>query len=860
MATDPLGVARERNMQSISGNRFTVGTIDDAFAYAGVYLVRTGGAPPYQAVDIRLTSCSPLGARSLSSYLPKTRVLLYFDPMIDKCPIIIGALPRSSASVNLLLPTSIVPRSGAGFVYDPVHHNILTDPRTAFGDYSGGRASDTIPGDWGAFNDMGVGFVAGRLMALMKASDGAQIQAFWGDDLIRVVGYNYELYNALTDDRRLNDEGECNGIEHEAAYAWESMGSREKGTSPVRTEEGLLEFGSEYTPYEPNEDDQVMWPRRVTLKGYLGDLRRMFLCAPNYDAYPINTMSSSVTYRGLAECLQSSDGTLVTRSAKALIFEKYSIIPVPKELKSPEDPTGDTRRTDSEFAGEKADVPDFEWGDEDNPGLRAAQMYDYIAWVMGKYSTDGLVKHGKDWYYPEESEVDAPVDRTTYDKSLDVLKTKFSLELPGFVELKVDHRKGRDKVKYYKSRSAVSMLDDGSVIIEDGYGSQIIMSGGNIRITCPGDVMLQPGRSMITMAPFDAVIRAGNSVDVSAANKDVRIKAECNCMIMGGNDSSSHGGVLIESRANTKLKDADLKEDGERTKMRGIVLKAPKSNMYSYSMNTYIGATEQVTMDVPNGIVYMAANEFNAKLLGVNILSSLPNSSELLSLTPSKTVISTALDIGGNVRIADAGGGENLMVGGSVIVHGGMRIGSGIENNGAYSSKSTEIAEMKRDADLGTKPQTVADEIEDAVGGAENRIQITEAVVRTNVDSPVKLESKIAFSYRDTELDLKLDEDSFVIFESRWQQLLRAGGTYGSGNKWTEPGVKSAISSEPSLPYPGRDGWVNWSAYGKIDLNNFNMAEGYANARTDTGQKSPGESPSKVSLEEGYKVIKKSGD
>jgi hypothetical protein len=860
-----MDVARERDIQSISGNRFAIGMIDDAFAYAGVYLVRTGGAPPYQAVDIRLTSCSPLGARSLASYLPKTRVLLYFDPMMDKCPIILGAVPRSSSSVNLLLPTSIVPRSGAGFVYDPAHHNIMVDPRTAFGDYSGGRASDTIPGDWGMLNDMGVGFVAGRLMALLKASDGAQIQAFWGDDLLRVVGYNYELYNALTDDRRLNDESECNGIEQEAVYAWESMGSLEKETSPVREEEGKLEYGSEFTPYEPASDDQIMWPRRIQLKGYLGDLRRTFICAPNYDEQPHNRMVAWTNYRGLAECLQSSDGTLVTRSAKALIIEKYSIIPVPKELKSPEDPTGDTKRTGSKFAGEDADVPDFEWGDASDPSLRAAQMYDYTAWVMGKYSTDGLVKHEKDWYYPDESEIDKPVDRATYDKSLDVLKTKFALELPSYMELKVDHRTGHDKVKYYKSRSALSMLDDGSVIIEDGYGSQIIMSGGNIRITCPGDVMMQPGRSMITMAPFDAVIRAGNSVDVSAAKKDVRIKAECNCMIMGGNDDSAYGGVLIESRANGKITAADLEEDGERTRLRGISLKAENSNIYGYSREMYLGAQTQLSLDVLNGVVYMAASGVNTNLLGgsFNVLSSGANTdsnNQLLSLQAGKAVISAALDIGGQVRIADAGQGDSLTVGGQVIVHGAILVGNGVMSNGAFQSRVYPlVGPMRRDVELGTKPQEIAQDIEENVNGVTEIMTKQDDELRTEDDSPVKLKDKLSFSYRDTELDLKLDEDSFIIFESRLQQMIRASGIYGSGDTWDEPEVKSAIGGK-GLPYPGHTGWVSWPAYGEVDLNNFNLADGYANARKDDGQKSQGNVPTKATLENGYIVIKKSGD
>lgn len=786
------------------------------------------------------------------------------DPLIHKLPIIMGALAPATSNVNLVLPSSIVARSGAGFVYDPVHHNVMRDPGTAFSDYSAGQPSDVVGGDWGAVNDMGVGVIVGRLMALLKASDGAQIQAFWGDDLIRLIAYNYEFFNALTDDRRLNDEGECNGIEQDAQYSWESFGARDKATDPTRIEQGGLEYGIEYTPIEPKVNDQIMWPRRMELKGYLGDLRRMFLCAPDYEANAVNQMKYNTKYRGLAEVLYSSDGAIVTRSAKALISEKYSIIAVPKEKIAPEDPLGDTKRTGSKFAGEDADIPDFKWGDE-SAGIRAAQLYDYTAWLMGKYSTDGLVKHEKDWYYPEESEIDKPVNKTIYDKSLDLLKTKFSLEFPNFIDLKIDHRKGRDKVRYYKSRSAISQLDDGSIVIEDGYGSQIIMGGGNIRLTCPGDVFLQPGRSMIAMAPFDAVIRAGNSVDVSASKKDVRIKAERNCMVMGGNDRSLYGGVLIESRANSKVTASDLAEDGERTKLRGITLKAENSNIYNYSREMYLGATAQLALD-SLGIIYMSGFEIDANLSdfgSFNVLESVGSSGEtkqLLTLQPGKAVVSTALDIGGQVRIADAGQGDSLTVGGQVIVHGQILVENGIMSNGAYQSTSSAVAQMKRKVDLGTKPQEIAQEIKDNVSNVSANLVETDNKVRVEDDSPVKLKDKLGFSFRDTIKDLKLDEDTFILYEGRWQQMLDAGGS-GSGQVWDdESEVKSPISAVGSLPYPGYEGWTNWMAYGKVALKNFDLKNGRAKDRKGASQSSEGNKPTKVSLKSGYKIIKKSGD
>ena len=55
------------------------------------------------------------------------------------------------------------------------------------------------------------------------------------------------------------------------------------------------------------------------------------------------------------------------------------------------------------------------------------------------------------------------------------------MQLPPYIEV-TDATTG-NIVRYYNSASILSMEPDGSIVISDGYGSEIRMSGGNIYIS-----------------------------------------------------------------------------------------------------------------------------------------------------------------------------------------------------------------------------------------------------------------------------------------------------------------------------------------------------------------------------------------
>jgi hypothetical protein len=121
--------------------------------------------------------------------------------------------------------------------------------------------------------------------------------------------------------------------------------------------------------------------------------------------------------------------------------------------------------------------------------------------------------------------------------------------------------------------------EDGSVIIRDAWGSEIVMLGGNVSISCAGNVMILPGQTALTVAGDDIVQKAQNSVDIHASEHDVRLSAARNMEILGGADKNKHqGGVIIESRGSVGAP-WDGKGKGETAQINGITLKSESQNV-----------------------------------------------------------------------------------------------------------------------------------------------------------------------------------------------------------------------------------------------------------------------------------------
>lgn len=838
-----------------------VGIVEDAFPHTGCYLVRMpGGGPTVVASDMFHGSGVPVGARPISGYPPRSRVLIYFGRSIEEA-IILGGISKPVSNGELLKPEFLAKASKVGILEDSAHFGPMADPKSGLRSFSGGRPLDALLGDWGYVNDMGVGMFIGRLVAALRASDGAKVEAFWGDDLVRITGLNYELNTAGSADIKVLDEGEYDEIKRMTPYPWEALGVGTKGVNPFKLTDFKMQPGQlkEDFTHEPQERDQLIIPRLTTLKGYLGDLMRQWVSAPPPGLERETFSRKGDPYIGLSEVVHSSDGTLLLRSAKAVILEKYSIIPVPKQMISAEDPLGDSVKNGWQPAGAASHVPDFKWGSKNIPAARATQLFDYLAYVYGKYTTDGLRKHTKDWDYPEESDVAdiMGLPGTIYRSGYAQLKTQFSLDTPVAVPLHVDPRSSRETVDFYGTRSGLYQLDDGSVILEDGYGSQILMTGGNIHISCPGDVLMRPGRSFIALAPFDAILRAGNSADISASKHDVRIKAERNLQLLGGNDSAGGnvGGILLECRAKGKPTIEDWNEDGERTNMRGIILKAPDSAVYGFGQFIHFGLTRPgvLSLDANGGVLFTRGNIQEHNFSQAVLFQA--GGGTVFGFSGSLATLSTPLEVSGRLLVVQGSGNGDIIATGSVEIHKSLLVGQGVVTNGGFAALNGApfVGKLDKPIEIKPKAEELTKNLNAHATTIRKAINQTDTNLSNNEDSPANpgLQQVIGFSMRDTVKDMKLDSATFLLPMARWQQYLDSGADQG-GETWNESTVSSPLGT-PGLPWPGYQGWTVFQALGKTAMVNFNMGAGHANARE--GMKEQGSTLERTTLQSGYKVV-----
>jgi len=863
------GDSRPNRPDGVAGRTVGVvfGVIHDVFAHAGAYVVSTPGGRRQLAAQISNVGVTPSGARDIGQLNIHDHVLCYFPPNADY-GYIIGAAPQQVFDARFVLPDSLVMRSMAGFIQDQMHYTPYQREDNDLANFSCGRPADALSGDWGKINELGVAIWLGKFMAQLRASDSAKVEAFWGDDLLRLVGYNFQRFMAGAELSAVDDQGEFDEVEFWTPFMWEALGSYEASSEVFDENDGAagaLKQDSEKSRFEPKEAKQVIVPRGVDMRGFIGDgYHRRIVMLP-IDATGIATSDDEQKFRGLGSQHAGLDGGVHVRSAKEIIIEKSLMMPVPRRLLDPDAPDGDTAEN-YKAANVYGDGPGqekkpFEWATDETPSNRVTELWEYHAYLFGKYGLQVLDAHEKDWATPEEADLQiASGVPNEIDPALFTgLGFDFATPLPKYGEITIDQREGHS-VRYYRSRSGVYLLDDGSTIIEDGYGSQIIMSGGNIRFACQGDILNQPGRSFITWAPRDFIARAGWCAELSAAKKDVRIKAEQSLHLLANASKSS---ILIECKSTAPMTKADWSgKVGEDIEASGIIVKGEQSAIVLWTKKLFGGIAENeagsVELNAGNGQATLSGSRVGLEALSE--LSAMAGAQRGSTATPPQLVMNAGrallrskLDIVGDLAIWPGSQGRGgLKVGGSAEIKSDLRLEGFVKANSHFVSEAGGDVARGDAYAFSPDPPGEGSRQDQAADAVKDRI------FTTGYDRPVFEDSAqgvgnravwnaVGFSFRKSVEHYKAD-DTFQIYEARWQQLYRANGVTAT---WDEP-VVTAPNGEETLPHPGKAAWQDEDQYAYADPSagvNVDYETGAAKPRADQSEMSPGTIPATLESE-----------
>jgi len=498
---------------------------------------------------------------------------------------------------------------------------------------------------WGAC----YGHTAGH--AFLKASAMSSVETFLYDNLVRIKGDSLQTWTALGE-RNITTSGDTatEGIE-ETHFIHESLGRNRKeekfgvysGFATAETDkakaasvlrvtvggylalvaeaaqdgedsvEARLKLEEVHQRYEQHQvDHPKMLPRRVKLNGYLGHGESDFIVKStavhnrlkseamkytfqNYhstglpeevgfnkgyiNAYTTYNVPSST---GLSEIQRASDGRVRVASAKSISLVKEVSIPVPSRVE--EDPDTTLESFIAPVFVDKLLIDPQESSDLFDKRELASRAHDrqfvdkHPEWVYNKV-TGGVL---------EKSLATKP-HGTGSDYRPDHLATH-TYAIPPSVTLEVDEKTNS---KYYKGRAGVFMTDDGGIVMRDAYGGSIRMTGGNIYLDCPGDIIEMPGRDKVVMAGRTATLQAKGDTEIVSTTGATRIKADTQLSMMGG--ASGLGGVIIESKAiaaEPTEEGSAIPGEGSGTSSGGIVVKSPS---YISVETPVLGVTAETT-------------------------------------------------------------------------------------------------------------------------------------------------------------------------------------------------------------------------------------------------------------------------
>ena len=806
---DPAGTLGRVKSSLDVDSRVLIGRIVDLIPYAHFYKVQCErGFGTVSCCDMANTSLGIVGPRQVNTYSVGTQVAIIYHPQAVY-GMIIGAIPDWSFDARHGVGDFIVQGSNIGVQKDNVHRYPFTMAKNGgIIDFSAGRPVDSVSGEWGVISETGIRVFLDSLMASVAVDEVTGLWLFYQDQLTRLAGHNLQIRSAGYDREDLDDESEFSSVSGWSPYPWETLGLKNwAGIPHVELNAAQVQQGdASKSRYEPGAEDQLGIYREREFHGYLGQGGLRKLGVPT--GTTTHRYSVNGDLYGLAEESWGLDGTINLRSSRSIFIAKHPIIAEPKRKCRPEDPSGDTTNdayaSCGLFGAETHNVkasPTFQ--ELDQHLVEPAAILDLLAYEFQWKVAHPFHYHRLDWYLPNDSELPTYSTMAASAPAFTDLRSNQYMSLPGYYTVKVDDRYGL--VRYYANASFLAFLPSGGVVLRDGFGSEIRMTGGQIGFHAAGDIITTAGRSIIDWAGWDAIVKANNCVDLSANFSDVRIKANDKVMVTGGNNGC--GGVIIECRADG----FGFANGVTENVVSGIQLRAVRSGVAILSEEQHLiqySAESRPTKTVIDGGEYGSILTQSARF--------------------DRRLYDCAIDvIGANVSpIVNEYWSDNLSIGSDISVAGSVYVDSCVSAKGKVITK---------DEVVGSDFRYTSTEQSDAIDTAS--FVVTERLAELS-EYITDLPGVVGWLFNNTDLVFSefyfrtesqyLTSGAFGLFEPSWHQMLRSSGGYSA--TWQEQLIISDYAYE-SASWPG----VNSLTGASYGIRSNNLTDPATNLSVDRG-------------------------
>lgn len=765
-------------------------------------------------------------------------------------------------------------------------------------DFSAGRPPEaTAVGEWGVIMETGVGVFADPFQAYLRVSERTGVFVFYPDEMLRVAGHNYQHFTSLKEEEHLEDEGELAGFTRGTVYPHENLGLwRHNQVTPgwsssAVTDHGLapgqgVKFhnpydsasGSGFAVREPEYVAQITAARLFGWSGYLGQGGMSQVAGPAQLDWAYPSLSPSAATATVAATSQSNapsgrmtvnaaagpasqplavppntrggpdqpglfeEHTEVTglhtwRSAKGFLLTKRPSIPNPRPVRRPEDPAGDNAGGGYDPSGlNGTHAVSGELALPTGVPNRTVIFPDVVAYAFNWANLVPFIYHTEDWAVAEEGAAGSDLVNQQAPDYADLAAQQY-LDAPTPLYLDVDHRYGL--VRYYENESGIAFLDDGSVVLYDGWGSEIRMGGGNIEFRCAGDVALYPGRDVIAWAGHDLDLKAHDTIDAAAVNGDVFLRSQNKFHAVSGN--SGFGGFLFENKAICPLYDFDGKT-GAATVSSGFTFLAPNA--------AFVVQTQDVALTLADtsstGRIFLDAG----------------NSRHVY--TRSKTFVNRISPEGSVVHLFDGSSGESAnefaedytFIGSRLAVQGGGHFTS------CLSSSDWIMAGQHFSSDRANEFSGEVAQHETENGSTDAQITARKAYLTDTYGPAFVSQAVTPPGFEDAEFTHRTSSqyrtEDFVYWESRWQTLA-SGQTLWD---WAETPVVGLRSSSETFAHPG-ERRAESGSYKYVEPTLVDTGNGWVgvNRTTSRGDYEAAETadPTSTSLDDAYAITTPAG-
>ena len=860
--SDPKNNASSHTAPLNSDTPLRVGRVILALPYVHCYKVQlTGRQGTCIATAASNHSRTPLGVRSGEVIPPNSNVLIW-KPNTAELAYILAILPSPVMHDDFNASDHIQQGGNSGVKKVEAYRNIPKATARAHGwvSQSCGRPMDGTIGEYVRMSETGIGLLIDSFQTYLRVNEACGLWLNYFDNYTKLAGLSLNIMSYCTHNIQQYDEGENLSMVGHATYPWEASGmyAPQQKFTKTNSPEGVqldrqFPFGAE----EVQDQSQTPVYRLTDYTGYLGQGFNRTLMKPAKDSGK-RLMTDSDRDIGLFQELIALDGSYSVRSAKQILLAKYPLIPNPRRKRLAEDAKGDDLldrdgKGEYKFSGTYGGGLEHkvrDWKDQDvsllKNMLRPAGIMDLLTHHYNWKSTHPFYYHKRDYDYPEEGDNNSPLTEIRFYRG--TMSTAY-VEISPRV-MRIDSR--YQNVNYYNTAAFITIAEDGSIVLGDGYGSQLLMGGGQIRLEAGGDIMLMSGARVVTLAK-EAIIRAKGSVDISSNENDVRIKAENNMQLLAGN--SGAGGMLLESKGqgSSQLYEGLI---GEDVIASGITLLSRGGSVNAMSKTAYIrtGVEEgdpegsgDLIIDCANGrsrvVCYGKAFDFFCSE-GMGIWHSpvgqgaaQMSSSHYFGPSFSKVHGPTVLDR--NVCIVQRG---NLGIAGSVYAIGGIYCLEKMACYKAIVGDSDEDKFIRDTYNFIEEYEVFSENATDAGNPIFEGYYPNYAWLPKQPGDNNLLGNQIGFSYRDEDkAGGTYGYSKFFLLETRWQQLERMGMLQSAGEHWAENPV--LYQGSDLYPWPGKANWVSGDKFVRYSAENkFKLFE-TSKAKSREGYKEDYEEP-----------------